>query len=47
MVLDKENEKVHPRYLAYDIVRFQVSSSLCSWLISENGSFMIGPFECL
>lgn len=23
MVLDKENEKVHPRYLAYDIVRFQ------------------------
>lgn len=23
MVLDKENEKVHPRYLAYDIIRFQ------------------------
>ena len=24
MVLDKENDKVHPRYLAYDIIRFQV-----------------------
>ncbi|XP_078355265.1 mRNA-capping enzyme-like, partial [Oculina patagonica] len=23
MVLDKENDKVHPRYLAYDIIRFQ------------------------
>ena len=25
MVLDKENDKVHPRYLAYDIIKFQVS----------------------
>ena len=25
MVLDKENDKVHPRYLAYDIIIFQVS----------------------
>ena len=25
MVLDKENDKVHPRYLAYDILVFQVS----------------------
>ena len=24
MVLDKENEKIHPRYLAYDIIQFQV-----------------------
>lgn len=23
MVLDKENEKIHPRYLAYDIIQFQ------------------------
>ena len=26
MVLDKENERSYPRYLVYDIVRFQVSS---------------------
>ena len=25
MVLDKENDKVNPRYLAYDILVFQVS----------------------
>ena len=25
MVLDKENDKIHPRYLAYDIIVFQVS----------------------
>jgi len=24
MVLDKENEKIHPRYLVYDIIQFQV-----------------------
>ena len=30
MVLDKENDKVHPRYLAYDIIVFQVS---CLYLL--------------
>lgn len=25
MVMDKEGDKIHPRYLAYDIIKFQVT----------------------
>ena len=42
MVLDKENGRTYPRYLAYDIIRFQVSdiftSLICSIVLSQDTS---------